>query len=130
MRLPSVVYMTEHFALKVDPHGYSLRRGDVRDIVHIVQHSPILVDCVQGALHQLAALKEEVNVVSEYLLPVTIALDLEHELTACHPICNLECLVQEILFSIHHVETQCESFLFQIFFKFVLKVCNVSILSF
>ena len=36
MRLPSVVYMTKHFALEVDIHWQSLCLGNVRYIIHIV----------------------------------------------------------------------------------------------
>jgi hypothetical protein len=100
MCLSSLVDMAKDLALEIDVHGLSLSLCDMRDAVHIVQHCPILVDCVQGTLHQLASFQKKVDVVSKYLLSMTVPLDLEHELPPCHPVSNLKSFVQNLAFSI------------------------------
>jgi hypothetical protein len=93
MRLASMVNMAKHFALQVNTPRQRLRLRDMRHTIHIIQHCPILVDRVQGAFHQLTPFQKEVDVVGKHLLPVAVALDLEHELAAGHPVCDLEGLV-------------------------------------
>ena len=93
MCLSSLVDMAEHLALEINVHIVCLGLRDVRHIVRIVQHCPVLIDGVKGALHQLSTFQQEVNVVREHLLAVAVALDLEHELAASHPVCDLESLV-------------------------------------
>lgn len=50
---------------------------------------PVLVDRVQSALHELAALQEIVNMISEDVLAVDVSLDFEEELATSHAIRNL-----------------------------------------
>lgn len=50
----------------------------------------VLVDGVEGTLHELATLEQVVDVISEHILAVNVALDLEQELAARHSVRDLD----------------------------------------
>lgn len=128
MNLPFLVHMIVDLTLKVNILSLCLRNRDMRDLNHVVCHHPVVVDGVEGALHELTSLQEIMDFVCEDSLAMGVPLNLEHELPPCHTIGDLQCFVEHLLVLVQQIKAKHEGLLLQVLVVLKLEVRDVSIL--
>ena len=130
VKSPSPVGMTMKLALKVNILSLGLRDGNMRDRNDTINHVSVVVDGVKSAFHKLASFQKVVDLISENSLAMGVTLNLEHELPPCHPVRDLQSLVQFLFVFVHQIKAQHESFLLQVFVVLKLEICDVGVLLF
>ena len=89
MQLTSLIFQVVLLALEVYASVLSLLKSKTWDFLYLWDHLPIAIHCFESTFHQFASFQQVVDVIGKHSLAVDVALDLEHELSTGHAICDL-----------------------------------------